>query len=126
MQFASSAVPARPHRRVSRASRILLACEAAAFAVAAAVHFGTGFTQAAVPETVIAVVLGAAASAARSSRVDEWKMAVGATGFAIFGTIVGLTVIATGRQDVPDLTYHASILAVLVASLFALARPSGR
>ncbi|MGE5291611.1 MAG: hypothetical protein ACM3ML_31295 [Micromonosporaceae bacterium] len=44
MQFASSAVPAR-RRRVSRASRTLLACEAAAFTVAAAVHFGTGFAS---------------------------------------------------------------------------------
>jgi hypothetical protein len=126
MQFAASAAPARSRRHVGRASRILLACEAAAFAVAAAVHFGTGFTQAAVAETIIAAVLGAAVSATRWSRAGERKMAVGATGFAIFGTIVGLTIIATGRQAVPDLTFHASILAVLLASMYVLARPNGR
>ena len=39
------------------------------------------------------------------------------------GTALGLTIIATGRQDVPDLAYHASILAALAVTLIALLRP---
>ena len=48
--------------------------------------------------------------------------AAGTTTFATPGTIVGLTIIATGRQDTPDLAYHATILAALAATLAALWR----
>jgi hypothetical protein len=48
--------------------------------------------------------------------------AAGTTSFAALGTIVGLTIIATGRQDTPDLAYHATILAALAATLAALWR----
>lgn len=122
MQFAPRTVPAHGRRSVSRKTGILMAAEAATFAVAAAVHFGTGFTDAAVPETVIAVVLGAGSSSVLTARARAWLIALAATGFAIFGTLVGLAAIATGRQDVPDLTYHASILAVLLVSLIILLR----
>jgi hypothetical protein len=36
--------------------------------------------------------------------------------------MVGLAIIASGRQDLPDLFYHASILTALVITLAALAR----
>jgi MYXO-CTERM domain-containing protein len=48
--------------------------------------------------------------------------AAGTTTFATPGTIVGLTIIATSRQDTPDLAYHATILAALAATLAALWR----
>jgi len=97
-----------------------MAVEAAAFAIASAVHFAIGFTDAAIPELVIAAVLGAGSSAVLTRRPHAWGIAAGATAFATFGTIVGLTIIATGRQDVPDLTYHASILAALAVTLTVL------
>jgi hypothetical protein len=102
-----------------------MAAEAAIFALASAIHFATGFTSAAIPELVIAAVLGAGSSAALTRRAHAWGIAAGTTAFATFGTIVGLTIIATSRQDVPDLTYHASILAALAVTLTVLLRRDG-
>jgi len=42
--------------------------------------------------------------------------------FATFGTVVGLTIIAAGRQDVPDLAYHATILVALAVTRIGLMR----
>jgi hypothetical protein len=119
-----TALPGR-RRRASSRTGIAMAAEAATFALASAVHFGTGFTDAAIPELVIAAVLGAGSSAVLTQRPHTWGIAAGTTGFAAFGTIVGLTIIATGRRDVPDLTYHASILAALAITLTALVRRDG-
>lgn len=99
--------------------------EAATFALASAAHFATGFTRAAIPELVIAAVLGAGGSAALTQRAHAWGIAAATTAFATFGTVLGLTIIATGRQDVPDLAYHASILAALAVTLTVLLRPGG-
>jgi hypothetical protein len=118
MQFASPTAPARVG--------ILMAFEAATFAGAAVVHFGIGLMQAAIPETVIAVVLGVGSSAVLQSRIQARRIAIAATAFAIFGTLVGLAAIATDRQDIPDLTYHASILAVLLITAIILVRPRRR
>ena len=97
-----------------------MAAEAATFTLASATHFATGFTDAAIPELVIAAVLGLGSSAVLFRRPHAWGAAVCTVGFATFGTIVGLTVIATGRRDAPDLAYHATILTALVATLIAL------
>jgi len=102
-----------------------MAAEAATFALAAAVHFATGFADAAMPELVIAAVLGAGSSAVLTQRPRTWAIATSTAAFATFGTILGLTIIATGRQDVPDLTYHASILAALTVTLAVLSRRDG-
>jgi hypothetical protein len=111
------------HRRMtSRRIGLAMVAEAATFAVASAIHFGTGFTQAAIPELLIAAVLAAGSSAVIAQRAHGWGAAVGATAFAAFGTMVGLAIIASGRQDVPDLVYHASILTALVITLAGLAR----
>jgi len=107
-----------PGRRIGLA----MVAEAATFAVASAIHFGTGFTQAAIPELVIAVVLAAGSWAVLTQRAHAWGTAVGTAAFATFGTVVGLTIIASGRQDLPDLVYHASILTALVITLAGLAR----
>ncbi|HUK67977.1 MAG TPA: hypothetical protein VLW50_04345 [Streptosporangiaceae bacterium] len=125
MQFAPNVMPGCARRSVSPAAGILMTLEAY-FAVAAVIYFGTGFTQAAIPETVIAVVLGAGSAAVLSSRAQAWQVAIGTTCFAIFGTLVGLAAVATGRQDVPDLAHHASILAVPLTSLIIFVRPSGQ
>jgi len=107
---------------MTRAWGTAMAVEAAAFAVASTVHFATGFTDAAIPELVIAVVLGGGSLAVLTRRSHAWGIAVGATAFATFGTVVGLIIIATGRQDVPDLTYHASILTALAVTLTTIVR----
>jgi len=99
-----------------------MAVEAAAFAVASTAHFAIGFTDAAIPELLIAAVLGGGSSAVLTRRPHALGIAVGATAFATLGTIVGLIFIATGRQDVPDLAYHASILTALGVTLTAILR----
>jgi len=99
-----------------------MAAEAVTFALASAIHFGTGFTQAAIPELVIAAVLAAGSSAVLTRRAHAWGVAVGTTALATFGTAVGLAIIASGRQDLPDLVYHATILAALAVTLAGLAR----
>ena len=113
-----------PHRRraPSRTTGAAMAAEAATFALASAAHFATGFTDAAIPELLIAAVLGMGSLAVLARRPHAWGAAAGTTSFATFGTIVGLTIIATGRQDTPDLAYHATILAALAATLVALWR----
>src|SRR5262245_14088041 len=119
MTLTPQALSAR-RRAPSRRTGMAMAAEGLTFALASAVHFATGFTRAAIPELVIAAVLGLGSSAVLTRRVHAWGIAVGATAFATFGTIVGLTIIATGRQDVPDLTYYASILAALVVTVTVL------
>jgi|SRR5215470_14801652 len=118
---------ALPSRRRTASSRTgtAMAAEAAAFALASAVHVATGFTDAAIPELVIAAVLGAGSSAVLTRRPHAWGIAAGTTAFATFGTILDLTIIATGRQDVPDLAYHASILTALILTLTVLVRRDG-
>lgn len=83
---------------------------------ASAVHGGVlgpidPFPGAAIPEAVIAVVLGIAALVAWSSP-GAWTIAAAATLFAIVGTLFGLT-ITVPRGGVGDITYHLSLLAVL-------------
>jgi len=109
-------------RTPSRRIGLAMVAEAATFAIASAVHFGTGFTQAAIPELVIAAVLAVGSSAVLTRRAYAWGAAVGTAAFATFGTMVGLAIIASGRQDLPDLVYHASILTALVITLAGLAR----
>ena len=113
-----------PHRRraPSRRTGAAMAAEAATFALASAAHFATGFTDAAIPELLIAAVLGLGSSAVLFQWPHAWGAAAATTSFAALGTIVGLTIIAAGRQDAPDLAYHATILAALAATLIALWR----
>jgi hypothetical protein len=122
MTSASQAQPSTRRRAPSRTIGTAMVAEAATFAVASAIHFGTGFTQAAIPELVIAAVLAVGGSAVLTQRAHAWGAAVGAAAFATFGTTVGLAIIASGRQDLPDLVYHASILTALVITLAGLAR----
>jgi hypothetical protein len=53
-------------------------------------------------------------------------MALAATTVATLGTALGLIIIATGRQDAPDLTFHAAALAALAATLIILSRTRRR
>ena len=60
-----------------------IAAEAATFALASAVHFVTGFTDAAIPELVIAAVLGAGSSAILTQRAHARGIATGTAAIAI-------------------------------------------
>jgi hypothetical protein len=122
MTSTSQAQLSTRRRTPSRGIGLAMVAEAATFALASAIHFGTGFTRAAIPELLIAAVLAAGGSAVLTQRAHAWGAAVGTTAFATFGTMVGLAIIASGRQDLPDLVYHASILTALVITLAALAR----
>jgi hypothetical protein len=112
----------RSHRAVGRATEVLLAVEALSFALASVAHFATDFPDAAIPELLIAVVLAIGAWTVVSRQAHAWGIALGTTAFATAGTVLGLTIIATGRQDIPDLTYHAGILSALCATLIILIR----
>ena len=97
-----AALPAR-RRLPSRGIGLLMAAQAVTFALASAVHFGTGFTDAAIPELVIAAVLGLGSSAVLSRYPHAWGIATATASFATAGTALGLTIIATGRQAMPRL-----------------------
>jgi hypothetical protein len=83
-------------RTPSRGIGLAMVAEAATFAIASAIHFGAGFTQAAIPELIIAAVLAAGSSAVLTRRAHAWGVAVGTAAFATFGTAVGLEPVFAG------------------------------
>ena len=104
--------------------RLMLA-EAVTFAIASILHFGVAesFIDAAIPEAIIAVVLGAAAIAVMRRGAGSWGLALAATLFALAGVIIGLSVIIGGPVSRPiDLAYHAIILVALVGTVVLLLR----
>lgn len=110
-------------------TRVFLLVQGASFICAALVHLGVlaeGYqhTKAAIAETVIGSVLlaGLALTSLAPARARTIGLLVQA--FALLGTFVGLFTIAigVGPRTVPDLAYHASIVAALVAGLVATAR----
>ena len=114
---------------MTRLVRWFLSLEAAAFFAAALVHSGVlmrGYehSKAATAEGVIAAVLAAAlivtVLAPRASRT----VGLGAQGFALLGTVVGLFTIAigVGPRTAPDLVFHAGMVAALIAGLVQLQR----
>ena len=112
--------------------RRFVTAEVAVFGLAALVHAGVlvrGYEhrQAAIAETVIAAVL--ALGLAVSLVAPGWSRAagVGAQAFALFGTLVGLTMIAiVGPQTTLDLTLHAAMITLLAAGLWSAARAPWR
>jgi hypothetical protein len=126
MTPASPATTLLPSHTVSSNTGLLIAAEAAAFTLASMVHFITGFTNAAIPELIIAVILGLGSAAVLLQHPRSWGMAVTATTVATLGTALGLTIIAAGRQDALDLTFHAVALGALGITLVILSRARGR
>jgi hypothetical protein len=109
--------------------RQFLGVEALAFAAAALVHRGVlldGYQHgpAAIAESVIAGVLalGLIGSLLRQSATRVAGLV--AQGFALFGTLVGITMIAigVGPQSAFDVGLHAGFVALLVAGLIAATR----
>lgn len=106
------------------AVRVIMLGEAASFAVASLIHSGRliqGYEhrQARIAEGVIATVLliGVVVSVIRPA----WLRVVGlgAQGFALLGTFVGVFTIAigVGPRTLPDVFYHIGIVVVLAWGL---------
>ena len=112
------------NRSLTLVGRLMLA-EAVTFAIASILHLGVAesFIGAAIPEAIIAVVLGAAAIAVMRRGAGSWGLALAATLFALAGVIIGLSVIIGGPVSRPiDLAYHATILVALVGTVVLLLR----
>lgn len=107
----------------------LLTAEAALFAAAALIH--TGFLipghehwKAATAESVIAVVLLAGLMATLVAPASGRAVGLGAQGFALLGTLVGVFTIAigVGPRTALDLIIHACMIALLAFGIRAVAR----
>lgn len=119
---------------MKRSIRLFMGVEALVFSFAVLVHAGVlvaGYVHSAarIAETVIAGVLvaGLALSAIRPT----WTRPAGllAQGFALLGTLVGVLtiVVGVGPRSVPDVIYHAAIVALLIAGLTCAVRaPASR
>ena len=111
---------------MSASNRIawFLGVEALAFAFAALVHYGVllpghAHLKAAIAESVIALVLAGALALSRAHAGCPRKLGIGAQGFALLGTCVGLFTIAVGvgPQTTGDLVFHAAIIVLLAWGL---------
>ena len=118
------------------AIRALMIMATVAFAVASLVHFGVvitlgpvriddPFKGAAIPEAIIAVVLGVGSVTVIARWPAGWPLALATTLFALFLTIYGLTVTVRSART-GDVTYHVAILVVLVVIVGLLLVPAGR
>lgn len=87
-----------------------------------AVH-GEQFPSASIPEAVIGAVLATGALIVLTAPARARRAALSATGFGIFGVMVGTVFLLTsGRPSVTvDLTYHAILLVALLTTLVSLA-----
>ena len=109
--------------------RLFILVEAASFAVASLVHTGvfiTGYEhpQARIAEGIIAAVLLIGLILTFVNQTWTRQISFIVQGFALLGTLVGLFTIAigVGPRTVPDLVYHAAIIAVLGWGLFVTTR----
>lgn len=110
--------------------RRLLTTEAAIFGVAALIHLGVlidGYqhAKAATAESVIALVLIAGLVATAVAPSSSRAIGLGAQGFALLGTLVGLFTIAigVGPRTAIDLLIHACMIGLLIFGCWAVARP---
>ncbi|HEY2793882.1 MAG TPA: hypothetical protein VGJ28_16070 [Micromonosporaceae bacterium] len=98
----------------------LMAAVAASLVVVGSIHVSRGTTNSGIPELVIAVVMALTAFVA--GRREQWSgWALGGTGFAIAGFLIGLT-FTLRANSIGDLAYHLCGLTALVIT-FALAMP---
>src|SRR2546429_3233472 len=97
----SSPMPAE-NRTLTLVARLML-IEAVTFAIASILHLGVAesFIGAAIPEAIIAVVLGAAAIALMRRGAGSWGPAPAAAPFAPAGALIRLSVIIAGPGSRP-------------------------
>jgi drug/metabolite transporter (DMT)-like permease len=128
---------ARNHREVPGRNRwiaALIGFEAATLAVFSALHLSGVIhggskpfdaSDAGIAEAIICVALAAGAIALLRAPARGRPVALAATVFAIAGFIAGLTFTVRGGGT-PDITYHATMLPVLIATVILLARSPAR
>ena len=112
------------NRSLTLVGRLMLA-EAVTFAIASILHFGVAesFIGAAIPEAIIAVVLGAGAIAVLRRGAGAWGLGLATTLFALAGVIIGLSVILGERVSRPiDLAYHVTNFVALVVTVILVLR----
>ena len=104
--------------------------EAATLAVASALHLSGHVhgrsepfdaDHAGIAEAVIGAVLAGGAVAMLRAPARARTAGVAATGFAIVGFLVGLSITARGGR-LPDVAYHVIVLPLLIAGLIVLLR----
>src|SRR5438874_2360829 len=108
----------------------VMAVVALSLAVASALHLaglvhGRGepydVDDAGIAEAVIGIVLAASAAAMVRAPARARTVGLAATGFAIVGFGVGLTITAEGGHA-PDIAYHLAVLPVLLGTFVVLLR----
>lgn len=121
--------PSAGDRRIA----LLMAFEAATLAVFSVLHLsgairpGSGSSSgygAGVAEAIICIVLVLGLRALVRSPARGRPTALGATGFAILGFIVGLTFTVNGGATV-DLIYHLTMFPILIATALMLGHGVG-
>ena len=107
------------NRNLTLVGRLML-IEAVTFAIASILHFGVAesFIGAAIPEAIIAVVLGAGAIAVLRRGAGAWGLGLATTLFALAGVIIGLSVILGSGVSRP--IDHATIFVALVVTVILL------
>jgi hypothetical protein len=99
----------------------LMTFVAITLAVASILHLIGSDFGAGIAEALICVALVGGATALRRSPSQGRPAALGATAFAVFGFLVGLTFTARGGEAA-DLAYHVTMLPVLVWTLILIVR----
>lgn len=103
--------------------------------IASTVHAGAtiagihdSFSDAAVPEGVIAAVLAVGLTSVILRQRNAWQVALGATVFAIAGFLVGLRFTVFGDRGLMpgDVAYHLGGLAILLSTAALLLSSAGR
>lgn len=109
--------------------RALIGATAGSLLIASLIHSGLlveGYRhrQAATAEGVIAVVMLIGLALTWSPAPWSDRAAVGALGFGLLGTLVGMftIVIGVGPRTAADVVYHIALLAALTAGLFLAVR----
>jgi hypothetical protein len=102
--------------------QLFLIVQFALFAFAASAHFGLFGDRddpgAGTAETVIAIVLVAGLALTFSDPASFRSIALATQGFALLGTLVGITLVLTvGPTKTFDVVVHSIMLAVLAAGL---------
>ena len=125
----TTANPTHRSRDLRQSIRLFLLLEGASFVVAGLVHAGVlvdGYAhrEASIAESVIGGVLLVGCGLAWLWPARTRPIGLAAQAFALLGTLVGVFTIAVGvgPRTVPDIAYHAAILAALVWGLVVAAR----
>jgi hypothetical protein len=109
--------------------RLFIFVEGASFLAAASIHFGLlahGYEhfKAGTAESVIGIVLLAGLALTWIRPLVTRGIGLAVQGFALIGTLVGILTIAigVGPRTAPDITYHITIVIILVLGLLTAAR----